>query len=510
MKKLLGAAADAYAALYAGFSWAVPEYFSLAEACCARWARNTPDALAIIFEGDGGCRAQYSFGQLQRAANRLSNALQRRGVQRGDRVAILLPQRFETAVAHIGINQLGAVALPLSHMLGAPALGFRLRDSGAVLAIADESGMPLLQALQPSCPALRELIAVGGQPQGEREACWMHALQAEPARFAAVQTRADEPALLIYSSGTTDASGDAKGVLVPQRALIGNLSGFVASQNWFGFDPADAGKKSDALFWSPADWASAGGLMNALLPTLYFGRPIVAHQGRFAPGKAFELMQRHGVTHTVLAPADLEAMRKALPQPAKRYALKLQAIVSASEWGEARGPVCALGEEVFAYCQSQLGVAVNEVFGPAEIRYVLGSCSRLWPARPGSMGRALPGHRVAVIDEAGQICASGVSGEVAVHRCDMRGAPDPAFFLGYWGDQLATQAQFAGDPADSWCRTGVRARLDADGYFFYEGRSGDRCKSSERAVQGQALHCLTSGGKQQRLVPRLKPQALAA
>jgi acetyl-CoA synthetase len=470
---------DAYAALYADFSWAVPAEFNLAEVCCARWARETPNALSVIFEGDGGCRAQYSYGQLQRAANRLSNALQRRGVQRGDRVAIVLPQRFETAVAHIAINQLGAVAMPLSHLFGADALAFRLRDSGAVVAIADEIGMPLLRALRPSCPALRALIAVGGQPQGEHEQCWMLALQAEAARFTAVPTLADDAALLIYTSGTT---GDPKGALIPQRALIGNLSGFVASQNWFGFDPADPSKPSDAVFWSPADWAWTGGLMDALLPTLYFGRPIVAHQGRFAPEKAFELMQRHGVTHTFLFPTALKAMRKAVPHPAKRYALKLQAIMSAGE---------AVGEAVFGYCQSQLGVTVNEMFGQTEINYVVGNCSRFWPARPGSMGRAFPGHRVAVIDEAGQICGPGVSGEVAVHRRDANGVPDPVFFLAYWGNEAATLAKFDGEAANSWCRTGDRARMDADGYFFFEGRSDDMFKSAGyRIGPGEIENCL--------------------
>ncbi|MEG7050851.1 AMP-dependent synthetase, partial [Pseudomonas aeruginosa] len=82
--------------------------------------------------------------------------------------------------------------------------------------------------------------------------------------------------------------GNPKGALIPQRALIGNLSGFVASQNWFGFDPFDPSRPSDAVFWSPADWAWTGGLMDALLPTLYFGRPIVAWQGRFSAAKAFE------------------------------------------------------------------------------------------------------------------------------------------------------------------------------------------------------------------------------
>ncbi|MEJ6005520.1 AMP-binding protein [Paucibacter sp. AS339] len=471
---------DAYAGIHADFRWHVPAQFSWAEVCCARWARETPQALAILFESDSGCRDQYSYGQLQRAANRLSNALRSRGVKRGDRVAIVLPQRFETAVAHIAINQLGAVAMPLSMLFGPEALEFRLHDSAAVLAIVDEAALPTLRALRGACPALRQLITVGGAPVGAGEVCWMAALQAESARFAAEMLSADDPAVLIYTSGTT---GAPKGALIPQRALIGNLSGFVASQNWFGFDPLKPGQVSRAVFWSPADWAWTGGLMDALLPTLYFGRPIVAYQGRFVPDKAFALMQRLGVTHTFLFPTALKAMMKAVPKPRAHYKrLKLEAIMSAGE---------AVGDAVFDYCRQELGVTVNEMFGQTEINYVVGNCSRLWPARPGSMGRAFPGHRVAVIDEAGKTCPPGVVGEVAVHRLDVHGEPDPVFFLGYWGNEAATQAKFSGDPSDSWCRTGDMAQMDAEGYFWYQGRSDDMFKAAGyRIGPGEIENCL--------------------
>ncbi|MGS0756560.1 AMP-binding protein, partial [Roseateles sp. GG27B] len=298
----------------------------------------------------------------------MSNALQRQGVQRGDRVAIVLPQRFETAVAHIAINQLGAVAMPLSMLFGPEALAFRLQDSAAVLVIADEAAAPGLRGLRLECPHLRQMIVVGGSASGcggaaePGEICWLQAMQAEDARFVAAKTMADEAAVLIYTSGTT---GPPKGALIPQRALIGNLTGFVASQNWFGFDPAALERGTQAVFWTPADWAWTGGLMDALLPTLYFGRPILATQGRFAPEKAFELMQAHGVTHAFLFPTALKAMMKAVPEPSTRYQLKLQAIMSAGE---------AVGDAVFNYCQQQMGVTVNEMFGQTEINYVVGNC----------------------------------------------------------------------------------------------------------------------------------------
>ncbi len=475
---------DAYAAIHADFHWQVPDEFSWAEACCSRWARDTPEATAVVYDSDHGAPVRHSFGQLQRAANRLSNALQRLGVQRGDRVAIVLPQRFETAVAHIAISQLGAVAMPLSMLFGPEALAFRLQDSAAVLVIADETAAPGLRGLRSQCPAWRELMVVGGSGGcgGMVEAgeiCWLQALQAEDARFVAAKTKADEAAVLIYTSGTT---GPPKGALIPQRALIGNLTGFVASQNWFGFDPAALELGSQAVFWTPADWAWTGGLMDALLPTLYFGRPILATQGRFAPEKAFELMQAHSVTHAFLFPTALKAMMKAVPEPSTRYQLKLQAIMSAGE---------AVGDAVFNYCQQQMGVTVNEMFGQTEINYVVGNCSLLWPARAGSMGRAYPGHRVAVIDDEGQVCRPGEVGDVAVHRRDVHGQLDPVFFLGYWGRPDATAAKFTGDPLDSWCRTGDLAQMDAEGYLWYRGRSDDMFKAAGyRIGPGEIENCL--------------------
>lgn len=467
-------AEDRYQQLHAAFRWQVPEDFNIAEACCGRWARETPKATAIYFDSESGCRTQYSYAQLQRAANRLSNALLNQGVRRGHRVAIVLPQRFETAVAHIAIQQIGAVAMPLSMLFGAEALEYRLKDSGAVLAIAACEALPGLREAKARCPTLRRILVVGECTVGSDELPWMEALQAEEARFKPVVTHADEPAILIYTSGTT---GNPKGALLPQRALIGNLTGFVASQNWFGFDPFDAKQPSDAVFWSPADWAWTGGLMDALLPTLYFGRPIVAFQGRFSAAKAFELMAAHGVTHAFLFPTALKAMMKAEPRP-KRHALKLRALMSAGE---------AVGDAVFSWCRDALGVPVNEMFGQTEMNYVVGNCQALWPAKPGSMGRAYPGHRVAVIADDGRECAPGETGEVAVNARDRHGVPDPVFFLGYWNNDAATKAKFTGD----WCRTGDLARSDTDGTLWYEGRADDVFKSAGyRIGPGEIENCL--------------------
>ena len=147
----------------------------------------------------------------------------------------------------------------------------------------------------------------------------------------------------------------------------------------------------------------------------------------------------------------------------------------------------AVGDAVFGYCQTQLGVTVNEMFGQTEINYIVGNCASRWPARPGSMGKGYPGHRVAVIDDAGLECAVGVAGDVALNRFDVHGQPDPIFFLGYWKNEDATLGKFTGD----WCRTGDLATRDADGYLWYQGRSDDVFKAAGyRIGPGEIENCL--------------------
>ncbi len=477
-------AVDRYAELHAGFRWRVPELFNIAEVCCTRWARQTPQAVAIRYEREDGSRRDYSYGEIDAAADRLAVALRGLGVERGDRVGIVMPQRFETAVAHVALYRLGAVAMPLSMLFGPDALEYRINDSGTRLALVDETGIDNVREARALCPQLATVVAVGGA-EGRGDADLSALLAQAGAAIEPVATRADDPAVLIYTSGTT---GPPKGALIAHRALIGNLPGFVCSQNWFPHGVttgrpeaprpprgATAAKRrpgglvSDAVFWSPADWAWTGGLMDALLPTLYFGREIVAYQGRFAPETAFALMARHGVTHTFLFPTALKAMMKAVPDPRARYALQLRAIMSAGE---------AVGDAVFAWCRDRLGVVPNEMFGQTEINYIVGNCAPLWPARAGSMGRPYPGHRVAVIDDAGHECARGTPGDVALHRRDVHGQRDPVFFLGYWKRDDATAAKFTGDADDSWCRTGDSAVMDEDGYLWYQGRSDDVFKAA--------------------------------
>jgi acetyl-CoA synthetase len=458
---------DQYDALYQSFRWLVPAQFNLAQVCCRRWAESTVDArrIAIYYEDAHGQREVWTYARLNEATNQLANGLRQMGVQPGDRVAVILGQRPETVVAQMAIFSIGATLVPLSVLFGPDALQVRLNHASARVAILDhESAVDVLAAL-PRCPELRQIVGIGFTD--ERTMTWRTLLARQSTHFSPVTTRASDPALLLYTSGTT---GTPKGVLLPHAALIGNLPGFVASQNWF--------PKPGDVFWSPGDWAWTGGLMDALLPTLYFGHPIVGTAGRFSPKRAYELLERYRVTNAFLFPTALRQMMKTLPQPRQYYTLSLRALMSAGEH---------VGSAVFEWCRDALGVIPNEMFGQTEMNYLVGNSHERWPAKPGSMGRPYPGHRVALLDEHGAPAPTGTIGELALNRHDIHGFPDPVLFNGYWRDEAATATKFSGD----WCRTGDLARMDAEGYFWYAGRTDDVFKASGyRIGPGEIENCL--------------------
>jgi acetyl-CoA synthetase len=421
-------------------------------ACGERWAADRAK-FALYWEDESGERSAHTFFDLWRDSQRLANALSERGIQRGDRVALILPQRPETIVAHLAIYQLGAIAVPLSFLFGPEALEYRVAFSAATVALVDAQSWPNLASVRARLPGLAHVLGVAGA-SGPGVEPLAAVLAAASPHFTAADTASTDPALILFTSGTT---GPPKAALMPHSCVLGNLPGFIHSH--------DAYPQPGDLFWTPADWAWTGGLMDALLPALYHGQPIVGYRGRFDAERAFRLIERYQIRNVFLFPTALKLMMKAYPRPLDHFDIHLRTIMSAGE---------AVGTAVFDWARSALGVTINEMFGQTEMNYIVGNSQAAWPAKPGSMGRPYPGHRVAVIDDAGEELPPGQSGDVALNRDAPDGTPDPVFFLGYYGNEDATRAKYSG----AWCRTGDVATLDDDGYLWYQGRSDDMFKAA--------------------------------
>jgi acetyl-CoA synthetase len=348
----------------------------------------------------------------------------------------------------MAIFQMGAVALPLSHLFGPEALEYRMEFAGASVAFVEPTTIANLWATKDKLTQLKHVIGVGGARETGVHA-YESLIQKANSNFEKTDTSSNDPALIIYTSGTT---GPPKGALEAHRLIVGNIPGFVYSHDFFP-QPGD-------LFWSPADWAWAGGLMDALLPSWYFGIPILGYRGRFDPERAYALLEKYGVRNSFLFPTALKQMMKAVPEPQRRYDLRLRSVMSAGE---------SVGVTVIEWAREHLGVTINEMFGQTEINYVVGNCQAAWPVKPGSIGRPYPGHEVAVINDQGVEVPRGELGEIAVKKND-----DPVFFLEYWKNPAATREKFIGD----WGCTGDQGRMDEDGYLWYQGRSDDVIKSS--------------------------------
>ncbi|MCZ6576365.1 MAG: acyl-CoA synthetase [Acidiferrobacterales bacterium] len=445
-------------AICASFKWNIPEYSNIAHEVCDRHTRHADD-VALFYEHADGKEQTFTFGQIKSLSNRFANALLALGVSRGDRVAIILSQRAETAISHLAAYKIGAVALPLSILFGPDAVEYRLRDSGVKAVVTDNDHLPMLQAMKPVLPELQTVIGCDDEAEGGL-AFWPLLEQASDA-LQIVATRADDPALLIYTSGTT---GPPKGALIAHRSLLGNLTGFELSQNFF---PRD-----NDVFWTPADWAWTGGLLDGLLPTWYYAKPIVAYEGgKFDPEKACHLMHKYAVTNAFIPPTALKMMRQ-VDNIGNRFRLGVRGIMSAGE---------AVGEELYRWTAEALAVKVNEMWGQTEFNYLVGNCSEIMPVRPGSMGKPYPGHTVDVIGEDGQPMPAGETGELAAR------SGDPVMFLGYWGNEDATREKFIGE----WFCTGDVGVRDEDGYLWFVGRKDDVISSAGyRIGPGEIEDCL--------------------
>ncbi len=451
---------DSYEALCRDFRWRIPGRFNIGVAVSDRWAATEPDRTALLFHRAEGEPDRLSYGALAACSNALANALRAQGVGRGDRVALLLPQCFEAAIAHIAIYKLGAIAVPLALLFGVEALEYRLNAAGVKAVVTNDAGRAKLAGIRARLPQLETVVSVDGAAAGALD---FHRLVADHSpRFEAEDTGPDDPALMIFTSGTT---GPPKGALHGHRVLLGHLPG-VQMPHEFLPQPGD-------LLWTPADWAWAGGLLNVLLPGLHLGVPVVAGRAeRFEPEAALSLMEKMKVRNAFIPPTALR-MLKSTTGIASRFDLSLRSIGSGGE---------SLGRETYDWAKAELGLTINEFYGQTECNLVLASCAALGVSRGGAIGKPVPGHEVAVIDAEGRPARTGEPGQIAVRR------PNPVMFLEYWQNPEATEKKFIGD----WMTTGDQGVEDEDGYVHFFGRDDDVITSAGyRIGPGEIEDCLT-------------------
>jgi len=427
--------------------WKIPTAYNIAFDVCDQHADGS-GRRALVWEGEDRRAQTYSFDDLKRLSDRLAAGLGALGIGRQTRVALMLPQTPEHAVAHIAIFKLGAISVPLSRLFGPDALRYRLADSGARLLLTDSENAAKILEIWDGLPELRHVVLCDREPRPLRDGRVL-VLTDVLARGAAgvplEPTLAEDPALLIYTSGT---SGPPKGALHAHRYLLG-YNGVDYANNFFG--PGD-------LYWSPADWAWVGGLLVGLFCPLAHGVPVLASASRFEPFGALALMERHGVTNTLLSATALRKMAVQIGD-ACGLALRLRCVLSGGE---------KVTAEIARWVEEVLGLRINEVYGQTEANILVGENEPLIPPRREPIGRPYPGHDVAIVDETGVVLAPGELGVIAVRR------GDPVIMLGYWNRPDATRAAYRGD----WFLTGDLGMADTEGWVYYKGRADDVINSA--------------------------------
>jgi len=437
---------NSYEDLCQRFQWQIPDSYNIGYDACGKWALSEPERLALIYVDADFQAHHYSFGQLYSLAGQLGKLLQKYDVQPTDRVAILLPQAPETAFAHIACYRMGAVALPLFTLFGDDAIHYRLADSGTKVVITDCAHAQKVLSMRTQLPDLEHIFTIDGALPGTRD--MYQEMQGLNDDLSNASTTADDPAVIIYTSGTT---GQPKGALHAHRVLLGHLPGVEVSHNLFP-------QEGDRI-WTPADWAWIGGLFDVLMPAWHHGVAVVAHRfQRFDPEGAFQLLQDFQVRNTFLPPTALKLMR-GVKDPHRRWQYRLRSVASGGE---------SLGPELLDWGQRVFGLTINEFYGQTECNMIVSSCADVFPTRPGAMGKAVPGHTVAIVDDNGQRVATGELGHIAVQR------PNPVMFLKYWNNPQDTADKYIND----WLITGDTGRFDDDGYIYFVGRSDDVITSS--------------------------------
>jgi acetyl-CoA synthetase len=402
--------------------WIVPERYNIAADVCDRHPR---DKLAMIHEDVHGQIRRIAWGELQDAANRFANVLRAHGVEQGDRVAMLLPPTPETAAAFIGTWKAGAILLSMSVLYGDEGIRHRLADSQPKVVLTNAANVDRIdRSLTEHVLTLDEELLSKGSPS-----------------FETLDTAADDPAQLYYSSGTT---GLAKGILHAHRYLLAH------EEFLYCHDVRDG-----ELFHGMGEWAWAAGICPLIGPwRLGAVQAVYQREGGFDPHKQLDFLSRHEVTNVFGTPTAIRSMMS-IGDAGSRYPQKFRIVCSAGE---------PLNPEAIRWFREQYGITVLDYYGLTE-SYPLCANYPFMDVREGSMGRPMPGWEVSILDEDEQSVAQGERGEIC-----LKARSNPHYPLGYWNRPPEDSDEvFGGD----WFHTKDAARADEDGYFWYEGRADD-------------------------------------
>jgi acetyl-CoA synthetase len=412
---------DPYELACAEHRWEVPAHYNIALDICDRHPR---EKLAMIHEHFSGAVREVTWGELQDLSNRCANVLAAEGVKRGDRVAIVLPPTPEAAAMFFATWKLGALLLSMSVLYGDEGIRHRLQDAEPAVLVTDAANAGRFGDDVPT-----PLLVLGGDT-----------LSGAPTEFEAVQTLAEDPAQLYYTSGTT---GLAKGIVHAHRYILAH------EEFRYCHDIRDGER-----FHGMGEWAWAAGICPLLGPwRLGAVQCVYQREGGFDPHKTLDFLSRHGVSNVFGTPTAIRSMMS-ITDAGTRYPQQFRIVCSAGE---------PLNPEAIKWFRDQYGVTVLDYYGLTE-SYPLCANFPFMDVREGSMGKPMPGWHVAILDEDENEVAQGERGEIC-----LRARTNPHYPLGYWRLEKESEAAFGGD----WFHTKDAARMDADGYVWYEGRADD-------------------------------------
>lgn len=461
---------ESYEQLTESFEWEIPDEFNVATYTCDRWAEEAPDRPALYIRDDPRGQGEYTFGELQSAANHLANFLESHGVKRGDRIGVNVPQKPEAVIGHLAAWKLGAVSVPLSTLFGTDGLQYRLSDSGAVACLVDESTIEVFRSVKDELEDITTVLAVGDvdTQSDEGEVEFWEALDGCSDEFETVTTTPDDDLTIFYTSGTT---GDPKGVRHAHRMLLGHLPLFSA---WF----ISLEMTEDDVYWTPASWTWMGGLGIVVLPAMFYGLPTVGWNKQFEGADVFGLIEEFGVTNYWIPPTALRMMMQEEEIAEQHDVSTVRTITSGGE---------SLGTTIVDWVKETFeGADIHEGYGQTEANMVVGGCEPLDSVRRGKIGRAAPGQEICILnpETAEPTVDSGEVGEIGIRYDD-----NPVCFKEYWNKPQKTNAKVQ----NGWLLTEDLGTLDEDGYLEFVSRKDDVIISSGYRIGPEEIEDSLSG-----------------